>query len=616
MNVVGARLAGFQMCALAVLAICASACNLDNPGFTPPRGRITYPIAVALSSETSANGAPRYLFVANSNFDLRYNAGSVHTYDLEALQAALAEHDCRALPEDTEPDAGDELDAGEPDAGDELDAGDLDAGDLDAGDLDAGDLDAGDLDAGDLDAGDLDAGDLDADELDADELDADELDADEELDADGAPDAGELDAGEDPDGAALPDAGAGDAWLPQWEPDAQLAAGRDSVRGTLCDGRKTNPEDESACCFGAPSALDKLRTSEVLIDSYASGLALSPDDKHLYVPIRGQTRLVYLDVEDGGRLTCDNERGRCERGPRLGAVGEVEDSVFAPQPTAIVTGTLGELGTDADGRAPQGYVATAHERGSVSLFGTGALGPNASGKPELLDSFATGAQRIVSLTKDPNGLLMLSAASSSVVLRVGARRPAELDGSVPESAPAEAKQLHLYQVTSVGFSGGSQWGDIRDLLVDPRYGRDGRPERLIALVRGSGSPAPNLIQSVAFLELPSDEPDGRFAHVIDLVRVGSGPSKLEQVDLGQRHLVFASCYDEGTIYVIDADTRQIVTVIREVSGPFDMQIDARRQLLYVADFRASVLRVIDLRGLVDRNAPLPRIVATLGAPSF
>src|SRR5262245_22223092 len=127
MTVVGARLAGLRMCLSAVVAICASACNLDNPGFTPPRGRITYPIGLALSQDGDA--APRYLYVANSNFDLRYNAGSVHAYDLEALQRAIEDNDCREPFEEAEPDAGEVPDGSvAPDAGDELDAG-LDAGD-------------------------------------------------------------------------------------------------------------------------------------------------------------------------------------------------------------------------------------------------------------------------------------------------------------------------------------------------------------------------------------------------------------------------------------------------------------------------------------------------------
>jgi DNA-binding beta-propeller fold protein YncE len=116
------------------------------------------------------------------------------------------------------------------------------------------------------------------------------------------------------------------------------------------------------------------------------------------------------------------------------------------------------------------------------------------------------------------------------------------------------------------------------------------------------------------LELSSSSPDGRLARAVDAVRVGVGLSKLVQADLGGRHLLFVSCFADGEIHVIDADARKTVTVIRDVLGPSDMRIDSARNLLYVTDFRASVIRVIDLRGLSNGSGGVPRVVATLGAP--
>jgi DNA-binding beta-propeller fold protein YncE len=573
MNAVGARLVGFRMCVLAVLAICASACNLDNPGFSPPPGRITYPIALALSIEPDG-GAPSYLYVANANFDLKYNGGSVHAYDLVELQRLLDYYDCwEPLPEQPVPDAGPA-----PDGGAGLDAGDT----LDGGE---GEPEGGD----ELDGG------------------------------TGEPDAeGDLDAGEPEDAEPDADAGPVDSHVPQPEPDANdLVTGRDTQRGTLCDGRRTQPDEYTACCFGygEGTPLDTLRTSEVIIDSYASGLGLSQDGAHLYATVRGQTRLVHLDV-NGGELSCGNQAERCRRGPALGATGETEDSEFMLQPTAIVTGTLGELGTAVN--PSRGYVATTHELGSISLFGT-----DSSGAPELLDSMQMygpngNLRRVVSISKDRSGLLLVAAASENSVARVGARRPAEIAANEDsEGADDDERQyLHVYETWPLGINGLSSAQDVRDAQEDTRATPEGRPQRYYALLRGSLAPPPNVVQSVAFLELPAGQDDGRYARLVDAVRVGLGPSKLEQLDLGDRHLLLASCYEEGAIYVIDADTRQILTVVREISGPFEMQPDPVRQLLYVGDFRASVVRVIDLRGLVDREKPLPRIVATLGAPTF
>jgi hypothetical protein len=567
----GRRQLSIGVCALGLLAAVQTACNLDNPGFSPPPGRITYPIGLALSEETTESGAPRYLYVANSNYDLRYNAGSVHAYDLEALVSAIEANNCR---EYVPPPV--DFDAGEEDA--EVDAGE------DA-EVDAGE-DA-DLDGGEDAA-------LDADE-DA-ELEGGQ---DAELDAaDGAAQDADLDASGDSD-AGPGDAGVADARLPEVTSDAQVAAPRDTKRGILCDGRNTRSDDETVCCFGAPSALDKFRTSEVLTDSYASGITLAPGGAHLYVPIRGITRLLYLDV-DGGDLSCGGQTGRCERGPKLGAEAQTEDRTFPAQPTSIVSGHFAELGNTTEPDST--FVATLHERGAVSLFRT-----KDSGEPQLVDTLNTLGTRAVSLSKDDSsGLLFLSSTIAQSVLRIGLR-------TLPNAGPDDPP--HLYQASSVLINGLSTAADIRDVLSDLRPRRPGEPERVFALLRGGVVPTTNFIQSLVFLDLVG-EGDGRYARVVDALRLGIGPSKLERIILGGRQLILASCYDEGSIYIIDADVRRIVTVVREFSGPFSLRADPRRQLLYVADFRASVLRVVDLHGLIDESAELPRIVATLGTPTY
>jgi hypothetical protein len=58
-----------------------------NPGQAPEPGLLNFPSALALSTE----GSPAaFLFVANSNFNVRFNAGTLQAYDLAALDAALA----------------------------------------------------------------------------------------------------------------------------------------------------------------------------------------------------------------------------------------------------------------------------------------------------------------------------------------------------------------------------------------------------------------------------------------------------------------------------------------------------------------------------------------------
>jgi DNA-binding beta-propeller fold protein YncE len=75
------------------LASAASGCFSPGDGVTPPLERLYFPVGLALDS--TAN----HLFVANSDFDLQYNAGTLQSYDLERLRAAIpkpcgADSDC------------------------------------------------------------------------------------------------------------------------------------------------------------------------------------------------------------------------------------------------------------------------------------------------------------------------------------------------------------------------------------------------------------------------------------------------------------------------------------------------------------------------------------------
>ena len=68
----------------------ASACNLNNVGDPPPDADIYFPTGLFLSGESDGSAA-RFLYVLNSNFDLRYNRGSIQAFDLDALDARLGQ---------------------------------------------------------------------------------------------------------------------------------------------------------------------------------------------------------------------------------------------------------------------------------------------------------------------------------------------------------------------------------------------------------------------------------------------------------------------------------------------------------------------------------------------
>jgi hypothetical protein len=67
--------------ALAAGAAASSSCALNQQGVPPPRDRITYPASALVDPDG------RWLYVANSNSDLRYNNGTLVAVDLDAAIA-------------------------------------------------------------------------------------------------------------------------------------------------------------------------------------------------------------------------------------------------------------------------------------------------------------------------------------------------------------------------------------------------------------------------------------------------------------------------------------------------------------------------------------------------
>jgi len=545
------RAARLRCAILAAWSVCA--CNLDNPGTSPPPGALSYPIALALGKESNGK-ASKLLYVANSNFDLRYNAGSIQAYDLDkiakAIAAAVDGRGCDSVG----------VTVSVPDGGvfEPADSGALPS--LDAGQL--GDASMGPADAAMSDAG-------------------------ASVDA----------AAPQPGTTYLDEADS----LPS---DYEIASEYGTLRGTLCDGR--DPDGSEACCL--EDNMEYL-VSEVLIDSYAAGIAYAelatapavegmetaPPPQRLYVAQRGRDRLLYIDTDESGALNCGADKGRCTRGPDDGDPDLDPDADFAAQPKDLTVGKLADLAQMSVDGDPT-FIATVHEGGQVGL----SIDEGDEAGPKLHSVIGGAARLATSVTFNPaeRALYLSSAASPSI------DRYATLFDT-------ENKRWVLYPSvplqTTVDLRGAATElagaDDIRDVLVDDRD-----PKRLFVLMRGVG------VNSVLLMERDPELADGM--RVTSATRVGEGPSKLAHAALGDRRLLFVSCFDARAIFVVDESNGELVSVIRGLSGPFDLVVDTARNRLYVADFRANVLRVVDVRGLVDASKPPPRIVATIGKVRF
>jgi hypothetical protein len=71
----------------------SAACYSTGEGAPPPGDRIYFPVGLALTGGVDERGSledARYLVVANSDFDLAFNAGTLSVFDLERVRAHIA----------------------------------------------------------------------------------------------------------------------------------------------------------------------------------------------------------------------------------------------------------------------------------------------------------------------------------------------------------------------------------------------------------------------------------------------------------------------------------------------------------------------------------------------
>jgi hypothetical protein len=433
--------------ALLSAAFALSACNLDNAGDEPPRGAIYFPNALALSPH-EPGGEARYLFVANSNFDLRYRTGSVQAYSLDALDAAI--ENC----------------------------------------------------------------------------------------------------------------------------------------------------DERPCAI---ESTEDVLADEVLVSSFATALAPSPDGRFLFATTRTDASLTFVrldaDAEGDDVLDCGTGERRCELQAARAADA---DDPSAPMPwpndaASITTGPLSDWTEDPEDDTL--YVLVAHRGGEVSLF---IEQPDAQhdqpARFELRSVLSRLPGPLTNIAFDPATRLAHLTTGATGIARVGVVPPAS-DGAGGMLYAAGMKVL-------------AGTPDTRDLTFMPAVPGAGEALSEDSALIVAQEPNALLIADVE----PTRNALGR-ARVKRIAVVGGGAARLASGMLGGRPIAIVACFDARALFVVDLQTMLTLSVVPNLSGPFEIEFDEARERLYVADFRSSVIRVIDLRELAgsqgERSAVL---IATLGKP--
>ncbi|HET7545597.1 MAG TPA: hypothetical protein VFK05_37275 [Polyangiaceae bacterium] len=375
--------------------------------------------------------------------------------------------------------------------------------------------------------------------------------------------------------------------------------------------------------------------------------------QRLFIPVRGDSTLHWIDVEPQGQLECGqktSEDGNCDDEHRSGDVGADNlDNLKQPQePYAIDTSSSGE------------YVAITNQtQGSVSLFRNdwGAR-DDAVKLVNILSGLPVAPVAISALPKPAYSNADVAAQAADGFL-VAYRSAAQIDllrvrdaGPNPGGNPNNYDRYVLQRTGSVPINANSLGFDSRGITIDDEQRRKDyakcdqgnigddckaatdplqccyravhQPSVYVAsrapasLLVGAMTADPNYLSGTS--ELPSFTDSlaltfGPSRVIVGDVRVAGSASSAQHDDAGPFELerrIFVVCFDSRRIFVYDPKRRAIEAIVSTGRGPYALAVDGARGLAYLGHFTDSYLGVISL----DQRFPqtYAAIVASIGTP--
>lgn len=370
--------------------------------------------------------------------------------------------------------------------------------------------------------------------------------------------------------------------------------------------------------LGAERCVIELRSAladEVLIPTYATALAIDPDGERIVVASRTQGALALVDVDlsaDDAALSgadpvassllgCESKTSRrCSSTTTAGLdITRAEALVEPEAPSDLLIGRLSDLTGDPDD-ARRDFVATAHQRGAVSLY-VDTVDPQTQETSLELSSVMTDLGRMpTGIARDPISGLLHVTLRSNVLLRLG----------VSIDASSELAGARLFNAGSVAIAGGT-FGDLRNVaFLDEPVGL-GVPEGQSQALVIANAPSALVLANVT--PGAGSSTTGRVQRIAE---IGAGGARMAIGSVGGRPLAAVTCLDGRSIYIVDLTSMEVRAVVPNLSGPFGVAFDAARARLYATDFRSSVVRIVDLSQLASPDAAPEsvRVVATLGRP--
>jgi hypothetical protein len=403
-----------------------------------------------------------------------------------------------------------------------------------------------------------------------------------------------------------------------------------AAQGTRCQpgGMCASDEDATPCPQGDRADADRLlfpgrcrpidpkplQSGSVKIGAFATDAILRERQggeglaERLFVPVRGDSTLHWIDTEDG-RLECGQASdGACNDRHRAGddPHENVRGLKLNAEPFAI----------DADAAGTK-IVVTNQTTGTASLFTNDWDGDQG---PKL--AFALASDRIpqrpvgVAAVPEAPDAFMLTFRDSAQVRLV---RFAADGGLIDENDP----RPYLIDGGGVGIDANSVGSDSRGIAIDgsARQGARGRCAADDAPCLSEANLVPLDVyvanRAPSTLLVGRTRPPQEYPYFFESVALTAGPSR---VIVGQvttpsgtnETRVFVACFDSRRIFVYDPQRSRIETEILTGRGPHALVVDATRKLLYVGHFTDSYVGVYSLD--LAFPATYGTMLGTLGTP--
>ncbi len=318
------------------------------------------------------------------------------------------------------------------------------------------------------------------------------------------------------------------------------------------------------------------------------------DSERLFIPVRGDTTLHWIDVENGD-LHCGqaNNDGACDDQHRAGDDAPAEngrDLELAAEPFAI---DANELGTT--------LVVTNQTTGTASMFSNEweSTGPKLrfALASDRIPARPVGVASLPSSTRkgtDSTDAFLLAFRNAAQV------RVVRFAGDTESSPPRD----YLVDGGGVTIDANSSGTDSRGLAVDASArrlaeGRCNGDEACLASAELVPVDVYVANRSPASLLIGRTRPPLDYPYFFQTLPLTIGPSRVVvgrvRTPSGEEETrVFVICFDSRRIFVYDPQRSRFEAEILTGRGPHSVVVDTARSLLYVGHFTDSFIGVFSL----------------------